>query len=463
MKKLKTILRNAVILLCIFTFTLFAANEIHFYESIDSDYYVNVIKASDYYFWDTVAGAYAQSPTWANSAIDATESTHKSGLYFVDLPTSVAGSYDILVYNGTKATATSADTYLKGFDFEWSGTSEIRLSDIVDSSGRVDVGYINGDATNGNNATLRLKQFNIQNDSGDAVYIKADGDYEALEIESTGNQPAVEIKNTGVLGHSAQGLKLYSVLNTGAYISGENYGLWIRGSGMDGEGLHVEGSKYGVVAKSTAISGGIGFVCTGTSGGKDIDADEIDDVKIKTDQLDFTGGDVKATLDSETVTVGDKTGFKLASDGLTGVTITDAIKAKTDNLPADPADDSDLDTQLAAIAVKTDLLSFTGTDVKATLDSETVILGSVSLAAIADAVLDELITDHDTTDSLGESLQFLNNIAEGDSEFVTTSTPWKYRIKHKTTGVVLVEKDLYDKDGNPIISVTTIIGRHTEP
>jgi len=28
----------------------------------------------------------------------------------------------------------------------------------------------------------------------------------------------------------------------------------------------------------------------------------------------------------------------------------DAIKAKTDNLPADPADDSDIDTQLAAIA-----------------------------------------------------------------------------------------------------------------
>jgi hypothetical protein len=44
----------------------------------------------------------------------------------------------------------------------------------------------------------------------------------------------------------------------------------------------------------------------------------------------------------------------------------DAIKAKTDNLPADPADDSDLDSQLAAINVlataikaKTDTISWT--------------------------------------------------------------------------------------------------------
>ncbi|MCP4551102.1 MAG: hypothetical protein GY834_03450, partial [Bacteroidetes bacterium] len=32
----------------------------------------------------------------------------------------------------------------------------------------------------------------------------------------------------------------------------------------------------------------------------------------------------------------------------------DAIKAKTDNLPADPADDSDIDTQLAAITALLD-------------------------------------------------------------------------------------------------------------
>jgi len=39
----------------------------------------------------------------------------------------------------------------------------------------------------------------------------------------------------------------------------------------------------------------------------------VDAIKLKTDGLNFTGTDVKATLDSETVTVGDKTGFALTS------------------------------------------------------------------------------------------------------------------------------------------------------
>lgn len=67
-----------------------------------------------------------------------------------------------------------------------------------------------------------------------------------------------------------------------------------------------------------------------------------------------------------------------------------AIKAKTDNLPPDPADASDIaaafstvnstlatingyiDTEVAAIKAKTDLLTFTGTDVRATMDGEKV-------------------------------------------------------------------------------------------
>lgn len=46
----------------------------------------------------------------------------------------------------------------------------------------------------------------------------------------------------------------------------------------------------------------------------------------------------------------------------------DAIKAKTDNLPADPADDSDIDAQLAAIKAETALIvEDTGTTIPATL------------------------------------------------------------------------------------------------
>ena len=45
-------------------------------------------------------------------------------------------------------------------------------------------------------------------------------------------------------------------------------------------------------------------------------------VKAKTDQLVFSGGDVVATLAGEGVAVSDKTGFKLASDGLDSISIT---------------------------------------------------------------------------------------------------------------------------------------------
>lgn len=43
---------------------------------------------------------------------------------------------------------------------------------------------------------------------------------------------------------------------------------------------------------------------------------EIAAMKAKTDQMSFTSGDLHATLNGETVLVSDKTGFKLAADGL---------------------------------------------------------------------------------------------------------------------------------------------------
>lgn len=76
----------------------------------------------------------------------------------------------------------------------------------------------------------------------------------------------------------------------------------------------------------------------------------------------------------------------LGVTGTTGATTgsghLDAVKAKTDNLPSDPASETNVDANetkidiidgvVDAIKVKTDQLNFTGTDVKATLDSEQV-------------------------------------------------------------------------------------------
>lgn len=73
----------------------------------------------------------------------------------------------------------------------------------------------------------------------------------------------------------------------------------------------------------------------------------------------------------------------------------DAIKAKTDNLPADPASNTQVNTRLAtagytapdnagiaAIQAKTDLLNFVGAAVEATLNGETVDVGSLTASAL---------------------------------------------------------------------------------
>ena len=145
-----------------------------------------------------------------------------------------------------------------------------------------------------------------------------------------------------------------------------------------------------------------------------------------------------------------------------------AIKAKTDNLPADPADDSDIDAQLAAIAAyidtevaailaavdteiaaikaKTDSLTFTtagkvdarvdnvaGTavagpnDLKADVSAlatsaEIAALNDLSAADVADAVWNETLADHLNAGSTGEGL----NAAGSAGDPWSTALPGAY-------------------------------------
>jgi len=79
----------------------------------------------------------------------------------------------------------------------------------------------------------------------------------------------------------------------------------------------------------------------------------------------------------------------------------DAVKAKTDNLPADPADESLLETEINANETKIDALQTDVTAIKSYVDTEVAAIKTVtdtlSLAAIADAVLDEVIEGTLTT------------------------------------------------------------------
>ena len=78
----------------------------------------------------------------------------------------------------------------------------------------------------------------------------------------------------------------------------------------------------------------------------------------------------------------------------------DAIKAKTDNLPADPADDSDIDAQLAAIKAETALIvEDTATTIPATLAT---IEGKIDTAdTVVDAI--KAKTDNLPTDPADDS------------------------------------------------------------
>lgn len=103
----------------------------------------------------------------------------------------------------------------------------------------------------------------------------------------------------------------------------------------------------------------------------------------------------------------------LANGGFTDLII-DAIKAKTDNLPADPADDSDIDAQLATIAgyLDTEIAA-----IKAVTDT-------LTLGAIADAVHDEVVDANNpaNANSFREVINVMSAALAGKSSGGGTAT-----------------------------------------
>lgn len=195
------------------------------------------------------------------------------------------------------------------------------------------------------------------------------------------------------------------------------------------------------------------------------------DVKTKTDGLNFTGTDVKATLDGEAVTVGNPNDCKADVSGLStfdpatdevdigkvkGIALisvddfkadtsnlaleatAQAIKGKTDNLPASPAASGEYTAALATIQADLDNPSQYKADVSALATSAELAAleahgdanwgaGAVPSADdIADAVWDELIAEHSTAGTTGAAL-----LAAGAAGDPNTGLPSSY-----TTGQI---------------------------
>jgi hypothetical protein len=199
---------------------------------------------------------------------------------------------------------------------------------------------------------------------------------------------------------------------------------------------------------------------------------DVTTIKAQTDKMTFTGSDIKATLDSETVAItpSDKSlmadvvwdevqsghttagtfgkmvdttisAIKTQTDTINWPTVT-SIYADTNELQTDWVNGGRLDTTLDAIKAKTDTIVwvdvtsiraqtdkivFTGSDIKATLDGEEVVvatnndktgytLTAADKSLTADVVWDELHSGHTIAGTFG---QYLDTSISGSSAGVT--------------------------------------------
>ena len=151
------------------------------------------------------------------------------------------------------------------------------------------------------------------------------------------------------------------------------------------------------------------------------DNTSISAIKAKTDLLSFTGTDVKATLDGETVVVAtnqDKSGYSLTS---AYDRAKDALKYTEYTAPDNAS--------IAAIKAKTDQLSFDSEKVLAKV-SDPVSLSSTDVSAIVDGVWDEAISQHTTSGSTGAAL---NNAGSGSVDTgAIAQAVWQYTTRELT-------------------------------
>lgn len=197
------------------------------------------------------------SGTATDCTNEATEIATSFGLYYLDL-TATEMNADTVAIKVKSTTTDSKDAVIIIYPEE--------VGDI-----RVNMTAINGDATNGNNATLSLAQLNITN-SGDKAMIISGGSTTtpALEIVGTGtNSPGMTIDSNGTgpgiditvgqAGELAHGINFNLTNSTGNCIdangpgTGGNflrtdnlyYGFNFQGVGGSGEGIRIADFAWG--------------------------------------------------------------------------------------------------------------------------------------------------------------------------------------------------------------------------
>ncbi len=74
-----------------------------------------------------------------------------------------------------------------------------------------------------------------------------------------------------------------------------------------------------------------------------------------------------------------------------------------------------------------------------------------------------IITVDGVVDSILTLATFMRDVMEGDLWTNTATTPWRSEVRSKGTASALIEKELFEVDGDDIVAVTQRIGQQTEP
>jgi len=232
----------------------------------------------------------------------------------------------------------------------------------------------------------------------------------AVQAGTSGGLPTVDSSNY------VAGVQNLSSIVASAILSNPSYKLNTNSSGYVTVATNQDKSGYSLTSAYDRAKDALMYTEYTAPDNTSISA-----IKAKTDLLSFTGTDVKATLDGETVVVAtnqDKSGYSLTS---AYDRAKDALKYIEYTAPDNAS--------IAAIKAKTDQLSFDSEKVLAKV-SDPVSLSSTDVSAIVDGVWDEPAAQHTQTGSTGA---LLGAAGSGSVDYNTMAQAvWQYTTRELT-------------------------------
>ena len=260
---------------------------------VSATYLVNAGKLTlDVLNTGVAAAGGASTITLASSAV-ATNEYYDGAKVQIISGTGLGQSRIISGYVGSTRVATVTDAWATQPDntsvYAVMGLGDVEVGVNNDKTGyalastAVNVTAIDGQATNGNNATLNLKKLNIVNDSGDAIVASstgANGDGLMVSGNGSGNGMHAVAGDTGngirALGGATSGNGLRAWAPTsGDGISAEGEGtgsgMYLWGGDTHGDGLTALGGPNGGCGIVCGSAGdGKGLLCVGNGAGAGI-------------------------------------------------------------------------------------------------------------------------------------------------------------------------------------------------